>query len=262
MYGKPGSTKIGSCLYYYFQQLSEMFKEITSYSDTCGGQNRNQNAAALCLFLVQTTRLTIIEHTFLETGHSYMEVDSIGSAVEHQQKFVPVCTGQDWINIFHLARFQRKKNTSPYNVREQKFSDFFDLSQLSELIMKNKSRDVHGELVNWLKVKNFCYLKNKPGILEYRYDHTSIYTEMIVLGKGRPVNIQKVMLSKTYKKVRPISLRKKTDLLKFCRDETIPEQFHLWYESLPVSQTVKDKVPAPAAKGSVSELSGQTEEGE
>nr|CAH7758157.1 unnamed protein product [Callosobruchus chinensis] len=260
MNGKRGSTEIGSCLYYYLQQLSETFKEITLYSDTCGGQNRNQNVAALCLFLVQTTRLTVIEHTFLESGHSYMEVDSMHSAIEHQQKFVPVYTVQDWINIFHLARSQRKKkNAPPYNVRELKFSDFFDLSQLSKLIMKNKSRDVHGELVNWLKVKSFRYLKNKPGILEYRYDHTSDYKEINVLGKGRPVNILKVKLSKTYKKMRPISLKKKTDLLKLCHGETIPEQFHLWYESLPVSQKVKDKVPAPAAEDSVSELSEESE---
>nr|CAH7719606.1 unnamed protein product [Callosobruchus chinensis] len=88
MNGKRGSTEIGSCLYYYLQQLSETFKEITLYSDTCGGQNRNQNVAALCLFLVQTTRLTVIEHKFLESGHSYMEVDSMHSAIEHQQKFV------------------------------------------------------------------------------------------------------------------------------------------------------------------------------
>nr|CAH7761196.1 unnamed protein product [Callosobruchus chinensis] len=141
MNGKRGSTEIGSCLYYYLQQLSETFKEITLYSDTCGGQNRNQNVAALCLFLVQTTRLTVIEHKFLESGHSYMEVDSMHSAIEHQQKFVPVYTVQDWINVFHLARSQRKKkNAPPYNVRELKFSDFFDLSQLSKLIMKNKSR--------------------------------------------------------------------------------------------------------------------------
>nr|CAI5843638.1 unnamed protein product [Callosobruchus analis] len=119
-----------------------------------------------------------------KSGYSYMEVDSKHSAIEHQQKFVPVYTVQDWVNIFHLARSQRKKkNAPPYNVRELKFSDFFDLSQLAKSIMKNKSRDVHGELVNWLKV-SFRYLKNKPGVLEYRYDHTSDYKEINVLAKA------------------------------------------------------------------------------
>ena len=48
-----------------------------------------------------------------------------------------------------------------------------------------------------------------------------------------------------YKHKIPISEAKKKDLLDLCKDGTIPEDFHSYYDKLPSSVKVKDKVPEP-----------------
>lgn len=248
--GKRGSLEIGTCLYNYIEQLPEAVNEISLFSDTCSGQNRNQNISALLLYLVQTNpNLQVIEQKFLESGHSYMEVDSMHSSIEKAKKHVPVYTIHDWMTIFRMARTARS-NKKPYNVKELKFKDFFDIEKLSKLIMKNKLKNTLGDKVNWLKVKCFKYLKCKPWILHYRYDHTSEYMEINVCGKGRPFNFNNFRLSNAYSKPRPISSLKKADLLKLCKTQVIPEEFHNYYKSLPTSKEAKDLVPEPAAEDS------------
>lgn len=246
--GKRGSLEIGTCLYKYIEQLPKDVTEISLFSDTCSGQNRNQNISVLLLYLVQINpNVQVIEQKFLESGHSYMEVDSMHSSIETAKKNVPVYTIHDWMTIFRMARTSRS-NKKPFNVIELKFGDFIDLEKFSKLIMKNKLRNTLGEKVNWLKVKCFKYLKSKPWILQYRYDHTSEYMDISVLGKGRPMNLNNLNLSRAYNKPRPITTAKKADLLKLCKSGVIPEDFHHYYKSLPTSKDAKDLVPEPAAE--------------
>ena len=53
--GKRRSYEIGTCLNNYLTQLPKEVSEVTLYSDTRGGQNRNQHVAALLLHAVQST---------------------------------------------------------------------------------------------------------------------------------------------------------------------------------------------------------------
>lgn len=113
----------------------------------------------------------------------------------------------DWLTIFRMARTTASKK-KPFVVQELKFQDFLDLESLSKL-MKNKTRDVSNEKVNWLKVKCFRYQKAKPGILEYRYDHTSGYKEINVFGRSRKIpNFKEITLKNAYTKLRSISSKK------------------------------------------------------
>ena len=81
--GNHGSCEIGSCLLWYItNRLPPHVKHLSLFSDTCGGQNRNIQVASLFLNLVQVTELSIIEQKFLESGHLYMECDSMHSAIE------------------------------------------------------------------------------------------------------------------------------------------------------------------------------------
>lgn len=49
LHGRRGSSEIGSILLKWISTLSEEVTEISMFSDTCGGQNRNQNVAAAML---------------------------------------------------------------------------------------------------------------------------------------------------------------------------------------------------------------------
>lgn len=246
VHGKRGSIEIGTCLYLYFSQLPSHVKQVSLFSDTCGGQNRNQNVAALLWFIVHSTNIDIIEQKFLESGHSMMECDSMHSAIEHQKKFVPVYTMHDWLSIFKLARSKRgKKKNDPYAVKELHYSDFLDLNILSKTILRNKSHDEDGNKINWLKIKCIRFEKENPQFIQIRYDHTGSYTKINIFGKGRPPKLPKT-LDKAYQTMFPISEKKYNDLVALCNDKVIPIEFHGWYKSLKNSNTIVDRNPEPS----------------
>lgn len=69
--GQRGSSEIGSALLKWINQLPQNVNEISLYSDTCSGQNRNQYIAALFLFVVNNSQnIDILTHHFMESGHS------------------------------------------------------------------------------------------------------------------------------------------------------------------------------------------------
>jgi len=51
--GGRGSNEVGSCLLHYLQSLPTTVEEVSMFSDTCGGQNRNQNVVAVLMYAVQ-----------------------------------------------------------------------------------------------------------------------------------------------------------------------------------------------------------------
>lgn len=244
--GARGSLEIGTCLYRYFKKLPEHVTEVSLFSDTCGGQNRNQNVLALLYYFVhyEATNLEVIEQKFLESGHSMMECDSMHSAIEKQKRNLSVYTMNDWINIFKMARSKRgKKRNEAYEVNELKFTDFIDLRRLSSDLLNNKSVNTEGERVNWLKIKCFKIEKVSPNLVKYRYSHSGNYLTINIRKRGRPAKTP--TLVNAYSAMLPISVAKNKDLKKLCSTNVIPPEFHGWYMSLPTSETVRDKNPEP-----------------
>ncbi len=109
--GKRGSNEIGSCLLKYIRQLAPTVKTLVLFSDSCGGQNRNQFVAAAMLWAAQKSDLQEISLNFLESGHTQMECDAMHAAIEHEKRHKSVFGMNDWVNIMTAAR--RKK---PYKV--------------------------------------------------------------------------------------------------------------------------------------------------
>jgi hypothetical protein len=93
---------------------------------TRSGQNSDQYIAALFMFISQTFYFKIIEHKFLEKGHTHMELDSMHSTTEYAQKHVLVVIMRDWMDIFKMARSNRNKNMK-YACQELKFDDLKNL---------------------------------------------------------------------------------------------------------------------------------------
>lgn len=125
-----GSSEIGTALFEWFKTISKDVTEVNLYSDTCSGQNRNQYVAALFLYMVQNTHLERIQHNFLEKGHSYMEVDSMHSAIGNAKKNIAIYTMNDLLNAFrmaHLTELEIKRA----NLTHAKNCDF-QTSQISK----------------------------------------------------------------------------------------------------------------------------------
>lgn len=78
--GGRGPCEISSCLFHHLKSLSVNTKNVKCFSDTCGGQNKNQYVAAMFIYAVQV--LPIIDQKFLISGHSQMECDSMHARIE------------------------------------------------------------------------------------------------------------------------------------------------------------------------------------
>lgn len=242
--GKRGSNEIGSSILRYIQTLKEEITHLSLFSDTCSGQNRNQQVAAALLYAVQNTHLTVIEQKFLESGHSHMECDSMHSSIENARKNRACFMMNDWLNVFKAARSNRGKNKDkpPYQVMELKYKDVWDLQALAASTLKNKNTDENGEKVNWLKIKCLKFEKAHPNAIFYRYDHSSEYKKIdIIQQRSRRNRItQNVELKQAYNAVLPISMQKKNDLVKLCRSGLIPDELHDWYKNLPVNGSLRE----------------------
>ena len=112
--GKRGSCEIASCLVTYLKGLPKTTKEVTIYSDCCGGQNRNQNFTAALIHAVNTIpNLQTITQKYLETGHTQMECDSMHAAITYAKKSTPVHIPSDWDIIFRMSRRKRSYTVIP-----------------------------------------------------------------------------------------------------------------------------------------------------
>jgi hypothetical protein len=252
--GKRGSCEIGTCLLEWFNTLPSSVKHVSLFSDTCGGQNRNQFVAALFMYVVQNNTVEIIEHKFMESGHSKMEVDSMHAAIEYAQQNVPVFSMAQWTTIFAMARSNRNRNKKKekkpikdgYLVKEFQFNEFKDLKKLGNTLIDNRTKDSNGETVHWLKIKRLRYEKCKPNVILFSYDYESEYKELYVykLQPGRP---RKIGLEQLYPNQLPITEAKKKDLLKLCRTGVIPKEHHQWFSSMKSTKlAVPDVTPEPS----------------
>ncbi|CAK1588598.1 unnamed protein product [Parnassius mnemosyne] len=288
VHGKKGSSEVGTILAHYLTNcIPENVTEVSLFSDTCGGQNRNQFIAALLLWVInQSKQLQIIEHKFLESGHSYMEADSMHSSIESAKKHRDVYCLSDWINIFKDARSKgtykkgtKKVKKNKYNVKQFTYSEFKDLKQLASTIILNKTTNTEGQRIQWLKIKRMKYIKGDRNI-HYNYDMSTSFKTMNVTCSGAQPNTSATTVSEShgyatrrksehqdvcepatsstscefifpslhqlYNKPLPITVAKKKDLLNLCEKGVIPEEYHGWFQSLATDNRTIDRLPEAA----------------
>ena len=207
-HGNRGSCEVGTCLISHLNSLSNKtssIKEITLYSDTCGGQNRNQYVAAALLFCIQQNQLSCINQKFFERGHSNMECDTIHSTVEHAKKRTSVYVPSQWETVISLAR-----KVKPYIVVPMKFGDILDLKKLKEKEFRNMKVSKHGERINWLKIKWLQVRKDCPNSLfvNYTFDADE-FIEVVARTRKRGKCGTGLHLSKRYDSKLAISAAKK-----------------------------------------------------
>ena len=241
--GARGSCEIGTCILMNISSITDNdpnVKEITYYSDTCSGQNRNQFVASALLYAInQSDTLETINHKFLEKGHSEMESDSIHAAVEHAKKGANIYEPSQWDTIIAKARKQ-----NPYLVIPLGYKDFYDLKSYSKTYCKNMKKGTKNEKVNWMKVKWIRVSKSNVTsiFVNYGFDDSN-FIELAVADKptrGRPQNIGKAKLQSLYCQKLFISEEKKKDLLSLCKSGIIPSKHHRFYDSLESNKKVID----------------------
>lgn len=243
--GKRGSCEVATCLNLHLLSLPPTKTHMILYSDACGGQNRNQVIATCFLEAVETIpSISIIDHKFLESGHTHMECDSMHSAVEHAKKNTPIYTPYQWDTVLRQAR-----RRNPYTVVPVRHGDMKDYKKVKQDRQKNVKLTTEGKKVIWNKIKWMRYMKSEPGSCFIKYDFEEEFQEIKVYGtkRGRAAEADtaKGGIPRKYKSKLPISAAKKKDLMQMCRTGVIPPEFHHFYESLPSSSSAPDKLGEP-----------------
>ena len=230
---------MGGCLLMYISRLTyhaSAIKELTLYSDSCGGQNRNQLVSSFLVYAIDiNNKLEIMNLKFFERGHSEMEADSMHSAIEQAKKCTSIFVPSQWATVISMAR-----KRDPYIVIPLKYDQFKDLKTLRKDKCNNIKIDVDGNSVNWLKVKWLQYRKTVPDsiFVNYTYDE-ALFTEMKIKKRQKRPEISSLYESKLC-----VSQAKKNDLhvLSLGKSGCIPEEHHPYYETLVSDKKVTDTV--------------------
>ncbi|XP_072387052.1 uncharacterized protein [Diabrotica undecimpunctata] len=248
-----GANQIASCLYKQISHISPEIKEITLYSDTCAGPNKNSFLPAMFMMVLkENPNLSYINHKFLVPGHTHMECDSDHAIIEKKKKRYPCSIEhpRDWMNLVRLCG-----NKRTFLVTEMCRSDFLEFSSLYKNVLQQRKMNNLGEKVMWKQMKWLRFSQN-PGVLEYKssLNVDEPFKSVCFLRKGNtwPKNI-KIPLS--YKGPNPINIDKKKNLIELL--PYISETFHDFYRNL----TTKEDIPhtLPEDENSSDEESVHTE---
>jgi len=254
-----GSIEIASCIFKHIGTQLSLNPDITSIkmmSDSCGGQNRNNYFATMCMYAVEHySQLQEIDHRFFEPGHSEMECDSMHSMIERHTKPISMWIPHDWVIAAALAR----TNPEPYTVVEMEQKDFKDFKDLSKVLIKNRTIGDDG-VVNWMQIKWFHFEKQSPRIMFFKtnLEADTPFQRLDVTNAPSPqtprparrgrmatrnVPVTQYSVDQAYKTQIPISKAKLQDLKSLCKDLIIPQIFHEFYNGLVDSADVRDTVP-------------------
>lgn len=224
-----GGNEIASCLYKHICSLPTSVEEITYYSDTCGGQNKNSHVAAMFLVAMkECPNISYVNHKFLISGHTHMECDVDHSVIERAKKKtgMKINHPNDWAQLIRVCK---KKN--PFEVVMMKREDFlnfaslmkgngpFTLKKVNEKKEKFLWRDV--QWLRYTQESGHIFYKNNLG-------ESAEFNTLNLNRKGR--TSAKVVVPTIHDGPVPISAEKKKDLLELL--PLVDTVFHDFYTNL------------------------------
>lgn len=237
--GGRGSDQIASCIYKKIMSLPDTVKHITTYSDTCGGQNRNINVAAMFLYTINNKpSVDIIDQKFLLPGHTRLECDSDHARIERSKKYATdskIMIPRDWYQFVKSLRGKQK-----FTVVQMNQEDFFAFSDLLSKSLVRRTTDTNGEKVSWLKIKWLRFTK-EFGVVEFKYtlDDQAPFKVLDLRRRSRLSRVTGVnLLSLSYNQPIGINPKKKEDLLSML--DLIDKDCHQFFKDLPVSGKSKE----------------------
>lgn len=127
--GARGANQIASCLWHFLQNLPPEVTEVTFYSDTRGGQNKNNAVAMMFMYLLHVhPTLETINHKFLISGHSHMECDSDHALIERTKKKTQLKINHlnDWMQLIRSCKIN-----NGFAIVPMKLDNFLNFAELS-----------------------------------------------------------------------------------------------------------------------------------
>ena len=102
-----GAQDIASCVLKYLKDTKPTATHLVTYSDSCGGQNRNKNFLSLWLYIVASDEfpITMVDQKFMTVGYSYLPNDrDFGSIETERRKRNSLCIPAEWAQLIRDSR--------------------------------------------------------------------------------------------------------------------------------------------------------------
>ncbi|XP_055543434.1 uncharacterized protein LOC129728983 [Wyeomyia smithii] len=130
---------------------------------------------------IRANREMTIRHTFMVSGHSHMEVDSVHAAIERAKKLstMDIETPKYWA-VF-ISQIRRK---IAFDVKELEQCDFLALKLLEERYMRPKYNS-SGQPIKFQKIMQFEYRTSYSGVIFYKMDHDQKNFSSFSLGEEK-----------------------------------------------------------------------------
>ena len=133
------------------------------------------NFSMMCLRAIREHPIDSIDHVYMESGHSQMEVDSAHSMIERACRNVDIYCPTDYYQAVARAR-----NRDPFHVEQLDITDVVDYKATADSYVRNRTKDSEKEKVKWLHIKWIRYEKASPNDIFFRYDYESEFRKMTV----------------------------------------------------------------------------------
>ena len=118
---KRGSSEVASCLKHFFQAYRTGARSLVSYSDGCGGQNKNLTIVGLYNELHLSGVYDILNHKFLTRGHTFLRNDTDFAQIEKRKASATVYVPSDWFSVVKEAN-----RRNPFEVVAMQQEDFLN----------------------------------------------------------------------------------------------------------------------------------------
>lgn len=158
-----GGQEIGSCLMKHFKgNITEKTEQITMYSDSCGGQNRNIKLTLLLKKYLHDLSpeysLESIVQKYLVSGHSYNSCDRCFGLIEkHRKTTTDIFTPNNWVDLIKTS----KRSEPKFNVELMHGHDFVSSTELQTMIV-NPKKTANGTKINWFHIRSMKYRRDEP----------------------------------------------------------------------------------------------------
>ncbi|CAC5373087.1 unnamed protein product [Mytilus coruscus] len=123
-----------------------------------------------CMFNTHQS-IKVIDHKFLESGHTQMECDTINSAIEFAKKKTEISVPQQWATVMRMSR---RKDPCKLKIL------IIYMTFLTKKNMKFRKEDVTGKKIKWLKIRWLRNTKENPECILFKYKMDGEFHEMKV----------------------------------------------------------------------------------
>ena len=175
-----GPQEIASCLKEHFEQnLPNTTKEVTLYSDSCGGQNRNIKMPVMLSKILQShPSLEVINQNFFIPRHSFSTCNQNFGIIEKEKRYHKnIYLPDDWIEVIQAS----KKKAPKFVVTKMDSSKFFSCAELLKNEITNRNMSVDNHKVEWLKMQFIHIRKTDPKKLYVKYTVDEGLAEFIIV---------------------------------------------------------------------------------